>query len=61
MWEDLFWAFVPFLILIAFRAFLMRYTKGRAREQQDPVLEELRGIREELVRLRKALEQRGLS
>jgi cytochrome c-type biogenesis protein CcmH/NrfF len=60
VWEVL-WALVPFLILIGFWAFLMRYTKRRAAEQQDPVLEELKGIREELVRLRKALEQRGLS
>jgi preprotein translocase subunit YajC len=59
--SDVVIALLPFLILIGFWALLMRHTKKRAAEQQDPVLEELRGIREELVRLRKALEQRGLS
>jgi uncharacterized membrane-anchored protein YhcB (DUF1043 family) len=57
--SDVLIALIPFLILIGFWALLMRYTKRRAAEQQDPVLEELRGIREELVRLRKALEQRA--
>ena len=53
MW-DLLLALLPFLILVVFWIFLIRHARAR----NDPVVEKLEEIRQELGRLRRAVEQR---
>jgi preprotein translocase subunit YajC len=51
-------ALLPFLVLLGFWVFLMRVVNRRRSEVQEPVLDKLEQIRQELERLRRAIESR---
>ena len=55
VWDELLLGVLPFLILIVFWIFLMR---AGTRWRNDPLVEKLDEIRQELQGLRRALEQR---
>jgi hypothetical protein len=55
--SDAIFSILPFLILIAFWAFLMRYSR-RMRPRQENLDEKLDEIRDEIRRLRETIEQR---
>jgi len=54
---DAIFSLLPFVILIAFWVFLMRYSR-RMRPRQDDLDEKLDEIRDEIRRLRETIEQR---
>ena len=55
---DLISALVPFALLVLFWLFLTRRVKA-SQAAQNPVVDKLEEIREELHRLRRAVEERG--
>jgi hypothetical protein len=52
-------ALVPFVLLMAFWIILMKTVRGRGTPAQDAVIEKLDEIRDEIRRLREALEQKA--
>jgi preprotein translocase subunit YajC len=57
---DVLSALLPFVLLFAFWIFLMNRVRGRPNPGQDAVIEKLDEIRDEIRRLREAVEQRPL-
>jgi len=55
--SDLLSALLPFLLLFAFWFFLMKRVRGHPAPGQEAVLEKLDEIRDEIRRLRKAVEE----
>jgi hypothetical protein len=52
-------ALMPFVVLMAFWIILMKTVRGRGTPSQDAVIEKLDEIRDEIRRLRKAVEQKA--
>jgi hypothetical protein len=55
---DVLWSLLPFIFLLGFWLYLSRNYRGATPPNQDALLEKLEEIREEIRRLRKAIEER---